>query len=77
MEVDIVIPGHGNITTPSHIIRVLHYSENLYEFLLEAKEKNLKLNEILDHKDLLKYFEPDPNNWIPSGIKQIYKTLTV
>ena len=77
MEIDIVIPGHGNITTPSHIIRVLDYSENLYEFLLKAKEKDLKLNEILDHKDLPKYFEPDPNNWIPSGIKQIYKNLTV
>jgi len=75
MEIDIVIPGHGNITTPSHVIRVLEYAEDLYEFLLESKENDLKVNEILDHKDLPSYFEPDPNNWIPAGIKQIYKNL--
>ena len=77
MEIDIVIPGHGNITTPSHIIRVLDYAEDLYEFLLKSKEKNYRIDEILDHKDLPKYFEPDPNNWIPSGIKQIYKNLKI
>ena len=77
MEIDTVIPGHGNITSPSHIIKVLDYAEDLYAFLLASKENNLMINEILDHKDLPSYFEPDPNNWISAGIKQIYKNLKI
>ncbi|MHA2139441.1 MAG: MBL fold metallo-hydrolase [Candidatus Hodarchaeales archaeon] len=75
IEIKTVIPGHGNITTPSHLKRVLAYFESLYEFLIQGRKSNLQFNEIITHPDLPEYFEPDPNNWINSGIKQVYKKI--
>ena len=77
MEIDFVVPGHGNVTTPSHIENVLHYSEELYEFLVKSKQNNLKFQEVLNHKDLPEYFESDPENWILPGIKQLYSNLRI
>ncbi len=77
MEIDFVIPGHGNVTTPSHIKHVLHYSEELYDFLIKSKQDSLKLEEVLNHKDLPVYFESDRENWIFPGIKQLYTNLRI
>lgn len=75
MDIKTVIPGHGNLTKASHISRVLTYFERLHDFLSQAKESDLQIHEILNHQNLPEYFEPDPNNWIRSGIKQVYKKI--
>ena len=75
MEIETVIPGHGNLTTPSHLERVLVYFESLYEFLVQVKKSNLQFNEIINHPNLPEYFEQDPENWIRRGIKQVYKKM--
>ena len=75
MEIKTVIPGHGNLTTLSHLERVLAYFESLYEFLIQGKKSKIQINEIISHPDLPKYFEPDPDNWIERGIKQVYKKI--
>jgi glyoxylase-like metal-dependent hydrolase (beta-lactamase superfamily II) len=75
MDIETVITGHGNVTRPSHITRVLSYFERLLDFLIEAKNSDLRINEILKHQNLPTYFEPDPNNWIEEGIKQVYKRI--
>ncbi|MHA2247238.1 MAG: hypothetical protein ACXADY_19990 [Candidatus Hodarchaeales archaeon] len=75
MEIKTVIPGHGNLTTPSHLERVLAYFERLYEFLVQVKKSNLQFNEIINHPNLPEYFEQDTKNWIRRGIKQVYKKM--
>ncbi len=77
LDIETIIPGHGNITNPAHISKVLTYFERLNDFLIQAKKSDLQIHEILKHKDLPKYFEPDPNNWIRKGIEQIYRNLNV
>ncbi|MHA2247093.1 MAG: MBL fold metallo-hydrolase [Candidatus Hodarchaeales archaeon] len=77
MDIKTVIPGHGNLTDPSHISKVLTYFDKLYDFLIQAKKSDLGIHEILNHQNLPEYFEPDPNNWIRAGIKQVYKKISV
>jgi glyoxylase-like metal-dependent hydrolase (beta-lactamase superfamily II) len=75
MDIETIIPGHGNLTTPAHLKRVLAYFESLYEFLIQGKRSKIPINEIISHPDLPEYFEPDLENWIERGIKQVYKKM--
>ena len=70
-----MIPGYGNLTTLSHLERVLAYFERLYEFLIQRKKSKVQINEIIPHPNLPEYFEPDPENWIERGIKQVYTKI--
>ncbi|MHA2363032.1 MAG: MBL fold metallo-hydrolase [Candidatus Hodarchaeales archaeon] len=73
MEISTVVPGHGNPVKKDHIRKVRAYYEELYEYLVQAKEANLTMNEIL--KQFPEYFEPDPENWIKTGIQQVFKNI--
>jgi glyoxylase-like metal-dependent hydrolase (beta-lactamase superfamily II) len=76
MDIEMIIPGHGNITNnPSHISRVRSYFEKLAEFLLQAKHSDLSIEELLTLTALPKYFEPDPEKWIEKGIRHFYDNI--
>ncbi|MHA2292451.1 MAG: MBL fold metallo-hydrolase [Candidatus Hodarchaeales archaeon] len=75
MDIKTVIPGHGNPVDHSYISKVLVYFERLHDFLINGKESNLLIQEILNHPKKPDYFEPDPNDWLSKGIKQVYNKL--
>ena len=77
MEIKTVIPGHGNLTTPAHLKRVHAYFESLNDFLIQGKKAKIPINDIISHPDLPEYFEPDPENWIERGLKQVYKKIEI
>lgn len=75
LEIDNIIPGHGNVTNVQHMQKVLDYLESLHDFLNQARGNNLTTQEVIDHNELPRYFEPDPKDWMISGIKQVYYNL--
>ena len=75
LNIEIVIPGHGNIVSWNYVTKVLDYFELLYSILIEEKEAETPIEKLLKIPELPEYFENDPENWIEEGIKRFYKNL--
>jgi glyoxylase-like metal-dependent hydrolase (beta-lactamase superfamily II) len=77
MDISTIIPGHGNPVKREYIDPVLGYYEELYEVLVQAKNKGLTIEEVLNHRDLPEYFIADPEEWIVEGIKCVYENISL
>jgi len=75
LDVEVLIPGHGNIVSWKYVSEVLEYFETLFKFLKEAKRANIPIEKVVEDRDLPPYFEPDPEHWIEEGIKTFYNNL--
>lgn len=86
LDIEYVIPGHGNVVGKEYIIMVRTYFEELLSVLEDLKAQNLPVKEVLNHPDLPPYFGKNHPTWVEGGeyhtqwlesnIKSWYKWVT-
>ncbi len=64
LDIEHVIPGHGEVVSKEYITKVRRYFEELVSILKELQDKQLDLKSILGHPKLPTYFGRNHASWI-------------
>ena len=85
LDIEKIVPGHGNIVNKNYLIKIKSYFESLYSTLENLIKQRIPRKKILNHPTLPKYFaEPQPDwiessnpdmKWIEMTIKSWYRHL--
>jgi glyoxylase-like metal-dependent hydrolase (beta-lactamase superfamily II) len=75
LDIEAVVVGHGDIVNKDHVTKVRVYFEELLTVLNKSLELELPIETVLTLPDLPMYFEDDPEDWIETGIRQVYQNL--
>ncbi|MFX0083712.1 MAG: MBL fold metallo-hydrolase [Candidatus Hodarchaeota archaeon] len=78
LEIDKVIPGHGNVTDKEYLLKIKLYFEGLISTVKNLIEIKTPRKEIFSHPSLPKYFARNQENWSESirpDIKWIEMTI--
>lgn len=67
LDIDYVIPGHGDVVGKPYITRVRSYFDELVAALQKLKAQNLPIKEVLQHPSLPEYFGKRSQHWIEGG----------
>ncbi|MHA1932822.1 MAG: MBL fold metallo-hydrolase [Promethearchaeota archaeon] len=67
LDIEKIVPGHGNIVDKNYLVKIKHYFENLYSALEILIDQRIPRKKILDHPSLPKYFAESQLGWTESG----------
>lgn len=67
LDIEKVIPGHGNVVTKNYLLNVKSYFEDLISTLKHFKANNIPRRDVYTHPSLPKYFARNQPNWSESS----------
>lgn len=67
LDINYVIPGHGDVVRKEYITMVRTYFEELLSVLKILKAQHLPLKDVLNHPSLPHYFGKDQPTWTEGG----------
>ncbi len=67
LDIDYVIPGHGDVVGKPYITKVRHYFDELLAALQKLKAQQFPLEDVLQHPSLPEYFGKRSQHWIEGG----------
>jgi len=67
LDIEKVIPGHGNIVNKEYLLNVKSYFEELNSTLKNLIDNNTPRREVFNHPSLPKYFARNQPNWTESS----------
>ncbi|MBI4595977.1 MAG: MBL fold metallo-hydrolase [Candidatus Tectomicrobia bacterium] len=78
MDVETIVPGHGEVCTLNEACRLLNYFKEIESELKEQKKKGLSKEEAAKKVDIIGYFPVDPGmeataaQWLNMGLERFY-----
>jgi glyoxylase-like metal-dependent hydrolase (beta-lactamase superfamily II) len=67
LDIEKVIPGHGNVVSKNYLLKVKSYFEELISTLKKLIANNIPRREIFTHPSLPKYFALNQPDWTESS----------
>ena len=66
LDIEKIVPGHGNIVEKNYLLQIKSYFENLYSTLESLINQRISRKKILSHQTLPKYFAESHPDWTES-----------